>query len=129
MVCSGLEVLFHGYYYFSPRVSFFPISDGLGDFTQLITLVDDRCDLSGQDELRQDGQVLWAGLREKRDKAPPQQGDFAFCSISAQAHDRLSGLRSDVVRLRNLERRRNADAKGLRNPLLLCPVLVSPARD
>ncbi len=39
----GFVVLSQTYYYFSSSVSFFQIQDRVRDFTQSVTLVDDRC--------------------------------------------------------------------------------------
>jgi hypothetical protein len=44
----------HGDDNFSSSVSFFQITDGLGDLAQRVRPVDDRCDLAGFDELPQD---------------------------------------------------------------------------
>jgi hypothetical protein len=57
-------VMFQSNYYFSSSVPCFQITDSLRDLTQSVTLVDDRCYLFGLDELMQDGQVLFVGLRE-----------------------------------------------------------------
>src|SRR5258708_35163782 len=62
---SGFVVRFHSYYYFTPSVSFFQISDSLRDFTQPVALVDDRCYLSSRHELPQNGQLLFASSPHK----------------------------------------------------------------
>src|SRR6266853_5107551 len=57
-------LLFHTYYYFSSSVPVFQIPDRRRDLTQLVTPVDDRCQLSGLHEISQDGQVLLVQLRQ-----------------------------------------------------------------
>jgi hypothetical protein len=69
------------------------------------------------------------GLCEKRKQAPAQQSKLSFAAVPKQAHDRLIGLRRDVLRGENLEARRDSDAESLGQTLLLCPVLVSTAHD
>ena len=59
-------VLFQGYHYFSPSVSFSQISDSLRDFTQSVTFVNDRYNLSGPHELAYDCQVVLAWSRRKK---------------------------------------------------------------
>lgn len=52
-----------------PRgVSFFQMSDRLGDFTQLIGTVDDGRDSAGLHEIVHDDQVLLRGLRDERNQ-------------------------------------------------------------
>src|SRR5712692_1279408 len=63
-----LVVISQSYYYFSSSVSFFQIPDSLRDLTQPVTLVDDRCYLSGRYELAHDGQVLFARSRNEHDE-------------------------------------------------------------
>jgi len=64
----GFVVMLQSYDYFSSSVPFFQIPDGLRDLTQLVTLVDDRCYLSGLHDLVHDDQVLFARFRQKQDE-------------------------------------------------------------
>ena len=64
MACGGLfDTYYHFYYHFSPGVPLFQIPDRRRDLPQLVTPVDDRCQLSGLHELTQNGQVLLVQLR------------------------------------------------------------------
>src|SRR5882762_7916233 len=67
--------LFDTYYYFSSGVPLFQILDRGRDLTQLVTPVDDRCQLSGLHEISQDGQVLLVQLRQKGRKRLVNNGD------------------------------------------------------
>ena len=57
-------VMFQSDHYFSSSMSFFQIPDSIRDLAQPVTPIDDRCYLSGVDELPQNGQVLFVGLRK-----------------------------------------------------------------
>ncbi len=56
--------LFNAYHYFSSSVSFFQVPDRLRDLIQRVTPVNDRRYFSRLHELAQDGQVLFAHLRQ-----------------------------------------------------------------
>src|SRR5436853_3729396 len=57
-----------GYHYFSPGVFFCQIPNGRGDLTQPVTLVNDRCYLSGLHEIVHHSQVGFVRSRQKRDE-------------------------------------------------------------
>src|SRR5215207_721648 len=64
---SSIGIASHGDDDFSLSVSLFQITDGVGDLAQRVSSVDDRCDLSGFEELLQDGhRVTLACLRVNR---------------------------------------------------------------
>ena len=60
--CAHFAVLFQGYYYFSPSVPFFEMSDSLSDFAQLVTPVDDRRYFSGLHKLADNAEVLFCSV-------------------------------------------------------------------
>jgi hypothetical protein len=66
-------VVFQSYYYFSSSVSFFQMPDSLRDLTQLVTPVDDRCNLPGLQEFAHDGQVLFARFRQNHEQLLAQE--------------------------------------------------------
>jgi hypothetical protein len=57
--------MFHSYDYFSLSVSFSEIIDSLRGFAQRVRSVDDRCQLSGFNELLKINQIL---IRRKRNR-------------------------------------------------------------
>lgn len=56
----------HGDDSLSLGVSLFQMTDGLGDLAQRVRSVDDRCDLSGFNELLQNKKVLLGWFRDPR---------------------------------------------------------------
>src|SRR5260370_32817753 len=57
----------------SPGVPLLQVADGLGDLAQRVRPVDDRCDLSGFDELGEDDQVLVVLLADERRQLLPRR--------------------------------------------------------
>ncbi len=57
-----LSLACNRYDHFSSRVSFFQVTESVGDLIQLVTPVDDRRYLSSRHELAQDGQILLVQL-------------------------------------------------------------------
>src|SRR3712207_1974295 len=92
----------------SSDVSFFQITDGLGDLGERVSPVDDRCELAGLYELGEDGQILVVLAREERAQIlpherghqarPEQAGDYpqppsaAFASYDDERSPRSQGV-------------------------------------
>src|SRR5205814_9719028 len=80
---------------FTSGVSLFEVPDRLRNVTQPITLVDDRCDLSGLHQIAHDGQVLFASFRDKYDQLlahEPRQ--HKNCDQTSQSNDHPPAARS-----------------------------------
>src|SRR5918995_1757273 len=87
----------HGDDGFSSGVSFFQISDGLGDLGERVRPVDDRCELAGFDKLLEYDHILVVLLRDERDQLlahdPGQQesADLAICASEPPSFTFASG--------------------------------------